>query len=82
MCFGGSKQQPPPPAPAPAPPPPPPEDKPASPEFNEDSLEGTNADSRVEGARRGRKSLRIDLGVPTTGSAPASGSVTGLGIPQ
>lgn len=78
MCFGG-KSSPPPPQQAPAPPPPPPMDAPASPAFNEDTTDATNAQDRVEGARRGRKSLRVDLGVPSNG-APQGG--VGLGIPQ
>lgn len=79
MCMGGSKSSPPPAATAPAPPPPPPVDRPASPAFNEDTAESTNAANMTDGARRGRKSLRVDLGVPSDTSATGAGA--GLSIP-
>lgn len=54
-------------------------DAPASPAFNESTTDSKNADSAADNARRGRKSLRVDLGVPDT-SSPAGG--VGLTIPQ
>lgn len=77
MCLGGGNSTPPAQT-APAPPPPPPVDRPATPAFNEDSTNSTNALASVDGARRGRKSLRVDLGVPTD-SSPSGGA--GLSIP-
>jgi hypothetical protein len=77
MCMGG-KSSTPPAATAPAPPPPAPVDRPATPAFNENSTNSTNAANATDGARRGRKSLRVDLGVPSDGS-PTGGA--GLSIP-
>jgi hypothetical protein len=78
MCFGGNT-----PAPqqAPAPPPPEPMEAPAAPVFNEE----TNADNLVTNARRGRKSLRVDLNSGARSAAPTTGAATsaasGLNIP-
>lgn len=51
-----------------APPPPPPPTAPATPAFNEATTESRNAGAAVDGARRGRSALRIDMGMPTGGS--------------
>lgn len=53
--------------------PPPPADDPLSPALNEASADAANAANAVDGARRGRKSLRIDL--------DAASSTSGLNIP-
>ncbi len=66
MCLGGSKT--PPHQAASAPPPPPPADTPKSPALNESTTEAKNASKAVEGARRGRSALRIDLNAPSTSS--------------
>lgn len=70
MCFTPKtpKVEPMPPAPAPAP------EAPKNPALNEAMTNATNADKAVAGMRRGRSSLRIDLG----GTA---GSGSGLNIP-
>ncbi len=78
MCFGGSTPQP---QQAPAPPPPEPMEAPAAPVFNEE----TNADNLVTNARRGRKTLRVDLNAgarnPTAATGSATSAASGLNIP-
>lgn len=66
MCLGGSKT--PPRQSAAAPPPPPPADTPKTPALNEATAEAKNASAAVEGARRGRSALRIDLNAPSAAS--------------
>lgn len=80
MCFGGSQpaaQQ------APAPPPPPPMDSPASPAFNEDTTNASNANAGVRTSRKGTRALRVDLGTSTSTSSSAGSvpAVNGLSIP-
>ena len=86
MCLGGGSKPAEQVAPAPAPPPPAPDNVPAPPAFNEDATNAANADAAVNGSRRGRKALRVDL---NTGSRPptqtsetgGSASTSGLSIP-
>ena len=66
MCLGGGKT--PPKQSAAAPPAPPPADAPTSPALNESTTDATNANNAVEGARRGRSALRINLNAPSQGS--------------
>ncbi len=66
MCLGGGKE--PPRQSAAAPPPPPPADTPKTPALNEATTEAKNASTAVDGSRRGRNALRIDLNAPSTAS--------------